>query len=281
MRVILGIPPWTSLALRPALFLLPAAAALLMNSTPLLAQSQPVVPPSAETNPFTSTGDVAAGAAIFRQHCAGCHGAEGRGGGAPAINTGEFRHGETDLELYTIISQGIRGTGMPYSFFDDKQLWQVLGYVRSLAAGASRQQLAGDAASGKEIFHGKGNCIGCHLVGTEGGRLGPKLTGIGTVRTTEHLRTSLEDPNAAVPPAFYMVRGTNKDGKKISGRRMNESSFTVLFIDYQENLVSVKREDISGYEAVPESAMPSYKGTLSDAELDDVVAYLTTLKRER
>ena len=41
-----------------------------------------------------------------------------------------------------------------------------------------------------------------------------------------------------------------------------------------------KKRQIESYERVEESTMPSYEGELTDGELDDLVAYLFSLRRE-
>ena len=47
-------------------------------------------------NPHTTAADVAAGAKIFRLHCAECHGLHGEGGRGPNLTTGVYYHGAAD-----------------------------------------------------------------------------------------------------------------------------------------------------------------------------------------
>ena len=51
--------------------------------------------------------------AIFGQNCAGCHGAEGKLGGAPPLNDPLFRAIMPEKELEEVIKRGRRGTPMP------------------------------------------------------------------------------------------------------------------------------------------------------------------------
>src|SRR6266567_5518134 len=83
-------------------------------------------------NPHTTPGDVAAGAKIFRSHCAECHGLSGEGGRGPNLQTGVFFHGDKDADLFRNITDGITGTIMPSVFFSRDQVWQIVAYVRSL-----------------------------------------------------------------------------------------------------------------------------------------------------
>src|SRR5438046_7595298 len=85
-------------------------------------------------NPHTTPADVAAGAKIFRSHCAECHGLKGEGGRGPNLKTGVFFHGATDADIFLNITDGISGTAMPGVFFSRDQVWQMVAYVRSLSA---------------------------------------------------------------------------------------------------------------------------------------------------
>src|SRR5436309_9279865 len=68
-------------------------------------------------NPHTTPADVAAGAKIFRSHCAECHGLQGEGGRGPNLAAGVFYHGPADADLFANVTDGIKGTAMPGTFF--------------------------------------------------------------------------------------------------------------------------------------------------------------------
>src|SRR5437867_6228607 len=110
-------------------------------------------------NPHTTPADIAAGAKIFRAHCAECHGLKGEGGRGPNLTTGVFFHGSRDADLLKNISDGISGTAMPSTFFSADQVWQVIAYVRSLSQRGSAERPPGAAAVGETLFRDKG-CIG-------------------------------------------------------------------------------------------------------------------------
>ena len=73
------------------------------------------------------------------------------------------------------------------------------------------------------------------------------------------------------------VRGVTRDGKVVTGRRLNEDTYSVQLIDADEHLVSLAKADLMEYTVIKTSAMPSYRTKLSTAELGDLVAYLLTL----
>lgn len=82
-------------------------------------------------------------------------------------------------------------------------------------------------------------------------------------------------------PLNRYVRAVTRDGKTVTGRRLNEDTYTVQLIDTNERLVSFLKADLREYAVLKTSAMPSYKDRLTAEELDDVVAYLRTLKGSR
>jgi len=96
-------------------------------------------------NPFVSESDKAAGASIFRSRCALCHGAEARGGSGPDLRRGRFTHGDGDWHLFRIVSRGVPGTAMEAQPLSEREVWQVLAFVRSLAADGQRAESAPSA----------------------------------------------------------------------------------------------------------------------------------------
>ena len=56
--------------------------------------------------------DSASGKALFASTCAGCHGAQGEGGEAPALNNQVLLASATDTYLVETIGRGRRGTVM-------------------------------------------------------------------------------------------------------------------------------------------------------------------------
>jgi putative heme-binding domain-containing protein len=136
----------------------------------------------------------------------------------------------------------------------------------------------GDSSRGRDIFNGSGACATCHRVNGKGPRVAPDLSEIGTLRGADALQRSLADPNATIQPVNRYVRAVTSDGKTITGRRLNEDTFTVQLIDQQERLVSLMKADLRQYAVIMSSPMPSYKDKLSPQDLADVVAYLLSLK---
>lgn len=230
-------------------------------------------------NPHTAPADVAAGTKIFRSHCAECHGLGGEGGRGPRLTTGVFFHGSLDADLFRNITDGISGTAMPGVFFSDDQVWQIVAYVRSLSQrGSAAERPRGDPARGAKLFREQG-CLGCHMVRGEGSVQAPDLSAIGSQRPAEYLRQSILDPNATVLRQYWVAKITHENGASYSGFVMNEDTHTVQILDFSRGLQSLAKRDFRMFEIDKSSLMQSYKGRLTDNDVDHLVAYLWSLQR--
>ena len=83
-------------------------------------------------NPYITQDALDAGANIFREHCALCHGGEGAGGHGPALNHSGLKHGDSDLAIYKVLRDGITDTPMVPVPLGFTERWQVVGYLRAL-----------------------------------------------------------------------------------------------------------------------------------------------------
>ena len=118
------------------------------------------------------------------------------------------------------------------------------------------------------------------MVNGTGGRLGPDLSAIGDSRSPEELETDLLDPDERVEPRWWSMRVTHQDGTRVEGIRMDEDTYSVRILDFDENLWSFLKSDLRELERIETSTMPGVGGTFTDGELDDVVAYLYSLYTE-
>ena len=72
-----------------------------------------------------------------------------------------------------------------------------------------------------------------------------------------------------------------RDGATISGRLLNQDTFTVQLLDTTGRLRLLDKSAIREFAILKESPMPSYKDKLNAQEIADLVTYLTTLKGRR
>ncbi len=100
------------------------------------------------TNPIPATPDsVAAGAEIYRTHCATCHGPTGRGDGRLAAATAAYgarpsnladatwRHGGSDGEIFVAIRDGIEPDFAMDAFggrLAEPDIWRLVNFLKSL-----------------------------------------------------------------------------------------------------------------------------------------------------
>jgi len=226
--------------------------------------------------------DLQQGEKLFKVHCAVCHGPNGEGMRGPALTRARLKRAPDDAALVRILENGIRGTEMPGSgVMNEREVRQTAAYVRSLGK-VPIKAVPGDAGHGAEVYRGKGNCAGCHSIRGEGGVQGPDLTTIGESRSAAFLRESIVNPNAAVPEEYLLVTVAPTSGNRVSGERVNEDSFSIQVRDAAGRMHSFWKKDVAQIERQRgKSAMPSYQGQLSDAEITDLVAYLASLKESK
>ncbi len=225
-----------------------------------------------------SAADIDAGKQLYRVNCTHCHGPNGDMVSGVDLGHGTFKRASTDEELVAIMEQGINGTPMPPANLSDAQAHQIVAYLRSLAAATDTSPLSKtDLAQGKALFDKEG-CMNCHRIKGQGSRVGPDLSNIGARRKRDDIEQSIINPNKEVLAENRYVRVVKRDGTTITGRILNEDTFSLQLMDSNEKLVSVQKADLSKYEFLKSSAMPSYRDKLSGTELADLVGYLVSLK---
>jgi putative heme-binding domain-containing protein len=226
-----------------------------------------------------SPAEVAEGGRLFQSSCARCHGADGDAVAGVNFGRGQFRRATTDDEIARIITVGIPGTGMPPGNFSEFDAGRIVAYLRSMTAAPEASAGGpGDAARGKTVVEGKGQCLTCHRVDGAGSQLGPDLNSVGPLRRTGELQRSLLDPDAEILDDNRFARVVTGGGETITGRLLNQDSFSIQLFDARERLLSFTKSDLREYAILKSSPMPSYREKLSTEELADVVSYLRSLK---
>src|ERR1039457_6862349 len=248
-------------------------------------------------NPYAGDAKAAkAGEYGFRINCALCHGLGARGGGrGPDLTRAQKKHAHSDAELFQVISNGIPGTVMPANGTNgqgvgmtDEEIWQIIAYIRSVEVKAPAKPV-GNASHGRDLFYGDANCSLCHMVEGKGGRVGPELSAVGGSRTREALIDSVRNPSRRLawgltestkefPQEYETTTVVTADGKQIKGVALNEVNFSVQIMDTSEQIYLLDKDKLRSFHKTRESMMPPYNpDILSDKDLDDVVAYLTSV----
>jgi cytochrome c oxidase cbb3-type subunit III len=127
------------------------------------------------------------------------------------------------------------------------------------------------------------------MVEGKGGRVGPELTSVGGSRTREAIIDSVRNPSRRLawgltestkefPQEYETVTVVTADGKEIKGVALNEDNFSVQMMDASEQFYLLEKDKLRSFKKSRESLMPVYKpDTLSDKDLDDLVAYLVSV----
>lgn len=139
----------------------------------------------------------------------------------------------------------------------------------------------GNVEAGREIFIGKTevSCVRCHQVGSQGGAVGPDLSGVGLTRDRYYLLEAITEPNKKIAEGFAQTKVLTTDGRLIVGlvTQSNEKGLELLDADGKEILIAA--DDIEET-MVGQSSMPiDLHEKLTRNELRDLVAYLAAQKK--
>jgi putative heme-binding domain-containing protein len=225
-----------------------------------------------------SLEDIERGRALYQSTCAGCHGPDGDRVSGITLAGGAFKRASSDDEVVRIIIGGISGTSMPANKFSDAEAGSIVAYLRTMKT-AGGTVAPGDAARGRVVFEGKGKCQSCHGAGGPGSRLAPSLSDAAATRRPVELERAILDPSAELATDYQMVRVVTKAGATITGRLLNQDTFSLQLLDASEQLRSIDRSTTKEVTLVKTSSMPAYRGTLTPQEVVDLVAYIRTLRR--
>ena len=131
------------------------------------------------------------------------------------------------------------------------------------------------------------------MIRGQGGSVGPELSRIGSMRGPTNLKNRLIDPGANLPQngtgffsskwtMYLMYRAVDQDGHTIEGIRTGETSFVIVLKDINGKLHALRKPELRSLQKVPGgSLMPSYKAILTPGQMDNLVAYLMTLKGQQ
>jgi putative heme-binding domain-containing protein len=217
------------------------------------------------------------GARVYGSLCTTCHGPSGDLVAGVNLSTGQFKRAASDLDVMNVILKGVPGTAMPANNLANADLLAVVAYIKVMKDYGARKVAIGDATRGKAVFDNAGACLSCHRVNHVGSYLGPDLSDIGAARSAAMLEDTLMDPVSNARPGNRSIRAVTKTGAVVTGRRLNEDTWSVQIVDSNQKLVSLWKPDLKEYTVI-KSTMPSYNGKLSPDQRADLIAYLLSLR---
>ena len=140
----------------------------------------------------------------------------------------------------------------------------------------------GNAANGKKMFFENIalSCARCHVIGGQGGEVGPALDGIGSRADRNHLLESIVNPSAKIAEGYDFFLIMLKNGSGHAGIINKETASELLLNSPEDGLVTVKTADIKERIKGPSGMPPGLQMIVSKRELRDLIEYLASQKTE-
>ena len=218
---------------------------------------------------------------LFATTCAACHGLDGMGSErAPNIVSDPQAQKLSASELFSVISGGVPGTGMPpFQQLGKPAITSLVAYVRSLRGkNQTATQLPGNPKSGEALFFGTAQCSTCHMASGRGGFIAPDLSAYGQTHAAEQIKSAIVNP-AATDSVKPMVTATAANGDHYQGILRNEDNFSLQLQSENGAFHFLSKADLKTIERGQGSIMPSdYSSRLSAVQLNDIVSYLLSLR---
>jgi len=231
--------------------------------------------------------DSGPGAQRFMEYCAGCHGADGRGGDkAPPLVSARTSE-SSDSELFRIVHDGTKDGMPPFAQIGEANISAVVKYLRKLADnGASivapaQELVPGDVTAGRTLYFGKAQCSACHLIQGKGGFIASSLTAYARNRTAAAILHAITTPDTPLAPSTDVVTVTTKARRRLTGVLRNEDSFSLALQTEDGRYHLLARSEIKDVHYSGHSLMPrDYGVRLSPQELNDIVSFLMVMSRD-
>lgn len=135
----------------------------------------------------------------------------------------------------------------------------------------------GTVDGGRELFFdvNKSQCLKCHRLRDQGGRIGPDLTGVGSRFSPIHLIESVLDPSRTIAASFHTVTVVLADGRVVTGVKLAETERALTLGDAQGQVQEIEKSIVQGRVPASLSTMPEgLEKALTDQEFVDLIAFL-------
>ncbi len=223
----------------------------------------------------------------YMEYCAGCHGADARGGDkASPLFSAASPLNPSDAELFRIVHDGTKGGMPPFAQIGDANIRAVVQFLRVLESNTASKSataevvVTGDADSGRALYFGKAQCSQCHLLNGKGGFIAGSLTNYGRNRTAVEILKAIIIPDNPLLPSSQVVTITTNTGQELTGVLRNEDNFNLELQSEDGRYHFLARSDLKDVHYTNHSLMPrDYATRLTSKELNDIVSFLIVSSR--
>jgi mono/diheme cytochrome c family protein len=231
---------------------------------------------------------VARGGKLFRANCAGCHGANAKGGpGAPdLVRSVLVLDDEKGILIGPVVREGRPDKGMPKFNMTDAQIQDIAAWLHVLTYAAGHRTtyefknvVNGNAEKGKAYFNGQGRCATCHSVTGDLAGIGAKYDAFSLQGRWLQPRGGRRGARGGVT-ADRTITVTLASGETYKGTLSYIDDFTVALRDGKGQYHSFARKG-----AVPKveinDPLQAHMDLLhhyTDDDIHNITAYLVTLK---
>ena len=140
----------------------------------------------------------------------------------------------------------------------------------------------GNVMQGRNYFayNSTGQCVRCHAINNNGGKVGPDLSNIGNTLTREQILEALVNPSARLSPGFGTVKIKLTDGTEVTGTLMEETAKQLILKTSDAEPLEIELSRIANRQNFP-SGMPAMGSAMSKKEIRDLIEFLASRKVER
>lgn len=145
----------------------------------------------------------------------------------------------------------------------------------------------GNPKTGRELFfdvQGPAACAACHVARNaenqpEGSTIGPDLTAIASIRTPEYILQKIVKPDSNIVSGYEQVLIKTELNKFAVGIIKHETEDSIILVDRDNAETTFSKKEIQSVIKKNASIMPgNYAQLLSEDQMDDLLAFLLTLK---
>jgi len=223
---------------------------------------------------------VVAGASLFQQNCAFCHGRDA-GGGETGPDLTRSKLAIADVggdKIGDVVLHGRPEKGMPAFNFSSEQITNLAAFIHSQQTKAMAQNghrkgvdvadlQTGNVEAGKAYFNGPGGCATCHSPTGD-------LAGVATRFEGLQLEERMLYPKDVTNKATV----TLPSGETVSGKLAYLDEFTVALRDATGTYRSWRVNDVKVKVDAPVEAHVALFSKYTDADIHNLMAYIQTLR---